>query len=603
MQRYEVPLSITVKQGWQAHHIIKGTKGLERLGRWCQITGINISTPLLTGLFSAVVPQLLQCTALKKLELCGNRIAPGDIDALCSLVARCSSLVQLRLPSTGLGCAGAQGLAVVLTHRTLTSLDLRDNGIKEEGMLALGEFLGRCRTLKELCLQGNACGDAGLAKLVRNLGSSTAVLTRLDLRNIMIGHEGIAALAALFCKLTALQEIKLAKNRTGYEEIGTLLTALSTRSSLTSLTIDCMSLRQDEVAKLPQVLDGCKSLSMLRLKKTDLWATDHEIAGGSSDVPLQLTYLDLSFNDLHGMHWNRYKKLLQRSVLLQDLNLSSNILSLKGCALLASLPPYSLLTRLRLKNCGLGKYGRIIAFAEILPTYTALKSLDLCANDLLENSAKCLAEALGKCAQLAELYLGQNKIGKVGACLLMPALSQCSSLVVLQLSNNEIRDEGANALAHFLYNSPRMQDLNLCENMITHVGIENLAVALETCTALTNLDLSKNALCSKGMRVLAPALAGCTSLKLLNLQACELRERGVNLLAGALADYPALTMLNLSKNYTGEEGANRLAGVLAACPSLQILQFHANYFWGEDRDVLEAAVRTLPEGKHVRVLG
>jgi len=87
-------------------------------------------------------------------------------------------------------------------------LDLRGNGIRETGLVALSAFLQDNTTLRRLCLEWNSAGlfERGLSALVEALEGNTSVAT-LDLRNNKIGPEGGAALASMLCRnegLTAL---------------------------------------------------------------------------------------------------------------------------------------------------------------------------------------------------------------------------------------------------------------------------------------------------------------------------------------------------------------------------------------------------------------
>lgn len=80
----------------------------------------------------------------------------------------------------------------------ITSLDLRGNGIREAGLVALAGFIRSNNTLHTLCLEWNSAGlfDRGMDALVDALESNNRVAT-LDLRNNKIGPEGGSAIGRM----------------------------------------------------------------------------------------------------------------------------------------------------------------------------------------------------------------------------------------------------------------------------------------------------------------------------------------------------------------------------------------------------------------------
>ena len=97
-----------------------------------------------------------------------------------------------------MGNRGATRLALAMRKEAcvLTSLDLSDNIVGDEGAQALAAALCTAARLTRLDLACNLVGDAGATALAAALGT----LTSLDLRNNpRVTAAGKAALAAALC--------------------------------------------------------------------------------------------------------------------------------------------------------------------------------------------------------------------------------------------------------------------------------------------------------------------------------------------------------------------------------------------------------------------
>ena len=91
-----------------------------------------------------------------------------------------------------------------------------------------------------------------------------------------------------------------------------------------------------------------------------------------------------------------------------------------------------------------------------------------------------------------ELYLDDNNISDEGAKALAEALKVNTALQGLILDRNNISDEGAEALAEALKVNTALQHLWLENNNISDEGAEALAEALKVNTALQGLYLDEN---------------------------------------------------------------------------------------------------------------
>mmetsp|Transcript_13736 Transcript_13736/g.34487 ORF Transcript_13736/g.34487 Transcript_13736/m.34487 type:complete len:680 (+) Transcript_13736:56-2095(+) len=97
--------------------------------------------------------------------------------------------------------------------------------------------------------------------------------------------------------------------------------------------------------------------------------------------------------------------------------------------------------------------------------------------------------------------LSGNNIGDEGACTLSQALAVNKTLLHIELPNNNIGDEGAGALADALRVNQALQHMNLHSNNIGDEGAGKLADALAVNKTLQQIDLHNNPLTESAKKV------------------------------------------------------------------------------------------------------
>eukprot|EP00571_Detonula_confervacea_P009813 CAMPEP_0172300584 /NCGR_PEP_ID=MMETSP1058-20130122/2642_1 /TAXON_ID=83371 /ORGANISM="Detonula confervacea, Strain CCMP 353" /LENGTH=268 /DNA_ID=CAMNT_0013010407 /DNA_START=442 /DNA_END=1245 /DNA_ORIENTATION=- len=143
--------------------------------------------------------------------------------------------------------------------------------------------------------------------------------------------------------------------------------------------------------------------------------------------------------------------------------------------------------------------------------------LSLHGNNIDDEGARELADALKENNILVYLDLESNKIGDEGARSLADALTGNKTLTYLYLRSNDIGDDGARAMADALKGNNTLIELQLGHNNIGGEGARALAIALEDNTTLISLDLEYNGICDEGASTMADALKGNSTLTILYL--------------------------------------------------------------------------------------
>lgn len=108
-----------------------------------------------------------------------------------------------------MGPQGAKEIAtVVRDNRTLLALNIGDNGITSEGLLAISSALKNNNTLQELDLRSNLIGNHGAAALAQALATNTWI-KKLDFQHNSVKCQGAIALAATFKVMNAPTRMEL----------------------------------------------------------------------------------------------------------------------------------------------------------------------------------------------------------------------------------------------------------------------------------------------------------------------------------------------------------------------------------------------------------
>ena len=152
----------------------------------------------------------------------------------------------------------------------------------------------------------------------------------------------------------------------------------------------------------------------------------------------------------------------------------------------------------------------------------------------------------------------------------------CPQLVELDLSFNNIGDNGAEQIADALKENHHLKGLNLWGNNIGADGAKQITDALKVNNILKTLDLSYNNIGDDGANQIADALKGNHSLDSLMLNSNNIGNYGAKKLADALKVNNSLKTLDLMKNNIGDDGARKIADVLRVNHTLETLYLMKN---------------------------
>jgi len=596
--RFGVSISVLPRQDKAAIE-----DGLARLVRVCEVRSLNLSTlgryERSDGVkFENVSHAVKRCTGLVRLDLQLQLKTPLAIQHLRDVLQECTALRELNLAKNCYFDIDVKKLTTALAGTPITSLDLRNNYIRQRGSEELGRFLVTCSTLEELHLSHNLLREEGVVYLTNALKTSSSKLRTVNLKHADMGDGGAEAFALVLPQLVAVEEIDVEWNHIGEQGMTALANMLKYVKSLQMLNISDNEVGP-AVTLLGDVLQACPGLADLRMNSIDLRDAGAESMEASWISHAQLTRLDLRSNKLNKRGMQSIAHLLPRYAKLRVLDLSKNDpceesawASLRDC--LAQLTE---LQHLALAECGLRK-STMQTMALAVANLKKLKCLTLDGNLLCTESTTTLRDALGQCTSLVELGLQGVKLGPEGMRNLAQKLVLCTWLERLHLARNDIGTVGVQPLARVLCKCERLRELDISRNGMDKTAVSALFHDPCNCTALQKLNASNNKLGAEGMQTLTPMLAQLPALTSLDLSMCKIGCDGAKALAAGLSQCPPLRTLDLSSNGIKVEGAMQLVQALRLCSSLERLCIRGNEM---HREAARAVVQQTPPGLWVHV--
>ena len=475
-------------------------------------------------------------------------------------------------------------------NTSLTSLDLSNNSIGDEGASSLSDALRVNTSLTSLNLPGNSIGDEGASSLSEALRVNTS-LTSLDLSNNSIGVEGASSLSEALRVNTSLTSLNLRYNPIGGEGASSLSEALRVNTSLTTLYLFLNSIGDEGASSLSEALRVNTSLTSLDLSNNSIGVEGASSLSEALRVNTSLTSLNLRYNPISGEGASSLSEALRVNTSLTTLYLFLNSIGDEGASSLSeALRVNTSLTSLDLCVNSIGGEGAS-SLSEALRVNTSLTSLDLRCNSIGYEGTNSLSGALRVNTSLTSLYLSENSIGDEGASSFSEALRVNTSLTSLDLSHNSIGDEGASFLSEALRVNTSLTSLDLSHNSIGDEGASFLSEALRVNTSLTSLDLQKISIGDEGASSLSEALRVNTSLTSLDLSVNSIGDEGASSLSEAVRVNTSLTSLDLKYNSIGDEGASSLSGALRVNTSLTSLDLRCNSIGYEGTNSLSGALR------------
>ncbi|ORZ15526.1 hypothetical protein BCR41DRAFT_406194 [Lobosporangium transversale] len=222
----------------------------------------------------------------------------NDFRTLADSLKTNTTVTTLDLWDNSIGNEGAFALSKALKiNKALTTLDLALNSIEKEGVLAMSGALKINEALTTLSLRGNPVEDGGALVLSEALRINTT-LTTLDLENASIKKEGALALPTALKVNTTLISLNLNSNPIGKGGVLALSEALKVNTVFSTLSLGFNSIGNEGAVALSEALKANMALTTLNLRCNEVETEGALALSEALKVNKTLTYLNLSLNSI-----------------------------------------------------------------------------------------------------------------------------------------------------------------------------------------------------------------------------------------------------------------------------------------------------------------
>ena len=246
----------------------------------------------------------------------------------------------------------------------------------------------------------------------------------------------------------------------------------------------------------------------------------------------------------------------------------------------------------------------------------SLQAICICGNQVGDQGAYWIAQALLHNPSIVELDLSSNEIGEQGAIYLANSLPR-SNISTLILNGNGTRARGAAAFARALQLSHKVNVLGLCGNDIGDEGTELLCEVAKTHPGLKALLLEDNFIRDRGMFAVAEAhranrrlgmmevswncispkamqflSRGLGNIIYLYLDHCEIGDFHMEILANSMSRNRTTKTIFLEGNKVGLLGTKYMAKALTENDCLEGIFLDGNRISNEGAKVFRDVLKT-----------
>jgi Ran GTPase-activating protein (RanGAP) involved in mRNA processing and transport len=449
---------------------------------------------------------------------------------------------------------------LLLTNPKLTSLEMTDNQVGDEGMEYLSSILRRLPPGREpisLILRKNCFGPKGATHLAAALRENCP-LCWLDLRyNPGVTDEGVEQLALALATNTNLDGLDLIL--CGCGEIGAyaLADALSENTTLATLLL------QDQLS-----LSALRSLGSFlespscRLESLYLWS-----CGLNDKVDVlcrcmrdnrSITTLALSYNKIPDAGGLYLSDMVLRNRSLVKLHLGANRFSPTAAAFLGvALGKNSTLQYLDLSRNVIRAIG-VWPLAVSLTGNRTLRTIDLRYNGIDHTGAEMLCELISSSA-IAAVRLSGNHFGDIAVKMIAERLRTNVRLRELELNDVEMSSDGFVAVCKALKENRTLEKISMSENQVAQGALEAFAVLLKENSTLITVGLRDCGIALTACEHIADGLAANSTLAELEISKNGIEVTGLVPLLEALRGNYALLRIEWAENpFTDDPGSQAI---------------------------------------------
>ena len=246
-------------------------------------------------------------TTIQKLDMSNNSISDDGVVAICDSLKINVSLQELNLALNNITNEGTKKIAeAIQVTKTLRKLNLNDNQISDDGAAAISDSLKVNKSLQELNIQGRGG------------------------RCVVITNKGAKYVSKAIQVNTALQKLDLSYNKISDDGAAAISDSLKTNVSLQELNLAINDITTEGAKKIAEAIQVTKTLQKLNLYENKISDDGAVAISDSLKINVSLQELDLGWNDIETEGAKKIAEAIQATKTLQKLNLYGNNISDDG---------------------------------------------------------------------------------------------------------------------------------------------------------------------------------------------------------------------------------------------------------------------------------
>ena len=506
-----------------------------------------------------LIAEMKQLQNLKSISFYGNQITSEVADGIAEVIVKNRALRRLQLSNNFLGDKGIKKLSWSLVDIvSLAFLSLANNCITEEAADCLSEAIANNPLLELVELGGNRLGSKGVIKLAGGL-KMLHHLKILGLNNNAIKEDAAKHIAEVINNNTGLEKLYLNDNKLKGTGLKELCGNIKKHSNFKVLKLQRNSITEEAADDLAFVISNNKFLEVVDFSKNELGCAAVNTLINAMKQLYKLTKLPLSGNQVAEEAVDLVAEIITNNNELNEISLSGSVLNNKK-------------------------------FFWSCSKVSTLKALHLADNNITEEAANDIAEAIVNNPLLEYVDLGGNKLGSRGVVKLAGGLKMLHHLKILGLYDNEIEEDAAKHIAEVINNNTGLMLLKLTNNKFKGPGMQHLFAGMKQPTRLTAVQLNNNLITEEAADDIATVVSSSEFLRVLCLGGNKLKSAGVITIMSALTKLHVVKSIDISDNEVTDEAADSIAAVLLANPSMKTFTMHDNYLTSKAARVIVDAV-------------
>ncbi|XP_073163554.1 protein NLRC5 isoform X3 [Lepidochelys kempii] len=434
----------------------------------------------------------------RKIRLTDSGFLPSDLDKLCTVLKKCSSISELDLSNNSLGDQGVGKLVGLLPElKAVSFLKLSGNQISLSAVFGLAQCLSALEHIKSIDI---SLGNAQSVHLIfwesvrnsrtRSAGKFPAHPQQLEndhcfrLRECTVSPNDMDRLCQILEKCTGLTELELSRNALSDQSIERLLMSLPSLHGLKLLSIRNNKFSPNCTLLLANSLNLCE-----RIREVEVRSSENAFVHLAGRIESQET----------------------------------------SC---------------RLTDCSIGQ-NEVEELCRILEQCGRLAELDLSGNQLGNEGLRRLLDHLLQMHVSRLLNLSHNKISQDGVLHLINTFSTCRNVTEVQVS----LCSKATSLIKFTREDEPRKILGLTECNFQPEHLPKLFSLLQKCTNLTAYISTNNNMTTKAVEDLLRALRKSLGTLRISIEEPWVRNESVaSLLQMAVQPHGNVTEITISKD-------------------------------------------------------